>query len=175
MKLKGREVDKYGRVTFTEDGVASLMKGGDMPVVTIRDQDWYRKYLEVCDQRLTNPVNLKIAEDLSCSVREFDTERQQRWFMPESYRTLDLETYLAGKCRTDAEAIRVAEELALYESRNLADMLRFLIYLVDTFRENSIVWGVGRGSSVASYILYLIGVHKINSLKFGLDVSEFLR
>jgi len=34
---------------------------------------------------------------------------------------------------------------------------------------------VGRGSSVASYCLYLLGVHKINSLKFDLDIKEFLK
>jgi len=50
-----------------------------------------------------------------------------------------------------------------------------MIYLVDFMRENEIVWGVGRGSSVASYVLYLIGVHRIDSIKFGLDWREFLR
>jgi DNA polymerase III alpha subunit len=42
-------------------------------------------------------------------------------------------------------------------------------------RKENIVWGVGRGSSVASYVLYLIGVHKIDSLYYNLDVEEFLR
>jgi DNA polymerase III alpha subunit len=42
-------------------------------------------------------------------------------------------------------------------------------------RENDIVWGVGRGSSVASYTLYLIGVHKIDSIKYELDINEFLK
>jgi DNA polymerase III alpha subunit len=47
--------------------------------------------------------------------------------------------------------------------------------MVDTFREEKIVWGVGRGSSVASYVLYLLGVHKVDSLKYNLNVDEFLR
>jgi hypothetical protein len=49
------------------------------------------------------------------------------------------------------------------------------LYLVDFMRENKIVWGVGRGSSVASYILYIIGVHKVNSIQYGLDFHEFMR
>ena len=57
----------------------------------------------------------------------------------------------------------------------MINLLRYMIYLVDFMRENGIVWGVGRGSSVASYVLYLIGVHKIDSIKFGLDWREFLR
>ena len=49
-----------------------------------------------------------------------------------------------------------------------------MVYLVDYMRDNNILWGVGRGSS-ASYVLYLIGIHKINSIQFGLDWREFLR
>jgi DNA polymerase III alpha subunit len=59
--------------------------------------------------------------------------------------------------------------------RNLFQLLQYLKYLVDTMRKHNIVWGVGRGSSVASYVLYLIGVHKINSMYYDLDIEEFLR
>jgi DNA polymerase III alpha subunit len=48
-------------------------------------------------------------------------------------------------------------------------------YIVDTLRKNQIVWGVGRGSSVASYALYLIGVHKIDSVKYDLPIGEFFK
>jgi DNA polymerase III alpha subunit len=48
-------------------------------------------------------------------------------------------------------------------------------YVVDTLRANNVVWGVGRGSSVASYVLFIIGVHKIDSVKYDLDWREFLR
>ena len=67
------------------------------------------------------------------------------------------------------------EELAEFERREMFDLLRYMIYLVDFMRENNIIWGVGRGSSVASYVLYLIGVHKIDSIKYNLDWREFLR
>jgi DNA polymerase III alpha subunit len=50
-----------------------------------------------------------------------------------------------------------------------------LKYIVDTLRDNKIIWGVGRGSSVSSYVLYLLGVHRIDSLKYQLDYREFLR
>ena len=78
-------------------------------------------------------------------------------------------------CSSDAELQRVGEELLLYQERNLFDLLRFMKYLVDTLRKNNIVWGVGRGSSVSSYILYLLGVHKINSMYYDLDIKEFLK
>ena len=48
-------------------------------------------------------------------------------------------------------------------------------YVVDTLRDNNIVWGVGRGSSVSSYVLYLIGIHKIDSVKYALPIDEFFK
>ena len=57
----------------------------------------------------------------------------------------------------------------------MTNVLRYMVYLVNFMRENNIVWGVGRGSSVASYVLYLIGVHRIDSIQYGLDWREFLR
>ena len=66
-------------------------------------------------------------------------------------------------------------EFLEYEDRGMLNVLCYMVYLVDFMRENKIVWGVGRGSSVASYILYLIGVHKVNSIQYGLDFNEFMR
>ena len=72
-------------------------------------------------------------------------------------------------------AARVVEELELYRSRNLYPILRALIYIIDTMRKHKLVWGVGRGSSVASYVLYLLGIHKVDSLKYNLNIKEFLK
>jgi DNA polymerase III alpha subunit len=65
--------------------------------------------------------------------------------------------------------------MAEYKSRNMLDLLRWLKYFVDTCEKEGVVWGIGRGSSVASYILYLIGVHSVDSIKYNLDWQEFLR
>jgi DNA polymerase III alpha subunit len=73
------------------------------------------------------------------------------------------------------QKVRVTEELTLFAQHNMIPLLKYLKYLVDTMRKNNIVWGVGRGSSVASYCLYLIGVHKIDSIKYSLDIKEFLK
>jgi len=34
---------------------------------------------------------------------------------------------------------------------------------------------VGRGSSVSSYILYLIGIHRVDSLRYGFSISDYLK
>ena len=119
--------------------------------------------------------------------KEFDGALQSEWFMPQEYKDLELEMHLFVKVQeqlqnasskdvfNSAQWKRVEEELEAFEERGMEDLLRYMIYLVDFMRENNIVWGVGRGSSVASYVLYLIGVHRINSIQYGLDWREFLR
>lgn len=109
------------------------------------------------------------------SLEQFDTNLQNNWFMPEGYRLFDIGQYLLSLCKTDVENNRVLEELELFVQYDMIELLCYLKYLVDTMRENNIVWGVGRGSSVASYCLYLLGVHKIDSLKYELDIREFLK
>ena len=101
--------------------------------------------------------------------------RQLNWSIPQKYIDLDTETYLCNLCDTDAELSRVLEELDLYKLKGLYPILNLMIYLTDIKKQNNIVWGVGRGSSVASYCLFLIGVHKINSLAFNIDIGEFLK
>ena len=112
---------------------------------------------------------------LDVDQKTFDGVCQGEWFMPDEYKTLNVHNYILTKCTTQDETARAAEELAEFEGRGMMNLLRYMIYLVDFMRENDIVWGVGRGSSVASYVLYLIGVHRINSVQYDLDWQEFLR
>jgi DNA polymerase III alpha subunit len=108
-------------------------------------------------------------------VELFDHYQQQTWYMPEEYKKLDIAQWLMDQCDTEPKLQRVGQELLLYQERDLFNLLRYLKYFVDTMRTNQVVWGLGRGSSVASYVLYLIGVHKIDSMYYDLDVTEFLR
>ena len=70
---------------------------------------------------------------------------------------------------------RAGDELMKFQDRDLFPMLNFMKYFVDTMRKKNVVWGVGRGSSVASYVLFLIGVHIIDSIYYDLDINEFLK
>ena len=113
--------------------------------------------------------------DRTESIEEFDCKLQNTWHMPEQYQQLDIAQHILDLCTTDAELQRCGHELLLYQERNLFNLLRFLKYLVDVMTTNSVIWGVGRGSSVASYVLYKLGVHKIDSMFYELDIEEFLR
>lgn len=109
------------------------------------------------------------------SVTDFDNRLQNNWHMPKDYKELDIAKWILDQCNSDEERQRVGQELLLYAERELFPLLQYLKYLVDIMRKYNIVWGVGRGSSVSSYVLYLIGVHKINSMYYDLDINEFLR
>lgn len=106
---------------------------------------------------------------------KYDAALQSQWRMPDEYKELDIAEYILSLCREEYELQRVGQELLLYQERNLFNLLRYLKYLVDTLRKNNLVWGVGRGSSVASYVLFLLGVHKIDSIFYSLDIDEFLK
>jgi len=97
--------------------------------------------------------------------------------IPQKYKDINVEKYVLDLV-TNAEEqkrARVEMELAMFASRNLFPVLQLMIFIVDEMRKNKIVWGVGRGSSVASYVLYLIGVHKIDSVRYNLPITEFLK
>lgn len=109
------------------------------------------------------------------SVDVFHKTKQSTWNIPDEYKDLDIAQWVLDKCTTEVELQRVGKELLLYQERDLFPLLKQLKYVIDTWKSNNIVWGVGRGSSVSSYVLYLLGVHRINSIYYDLDIEEFLR
>lgn len=96
------------------------------------------------------------------------------WLIPNEYLTMDIEEYILSLSNSLDETIRIKHELEIFKKRDLLIFLRISKFLVDIFKYKDIVYGVGRGSSVASFILYKIGVHRINSLEYDIDFSEFL-
>lgn len=165
--------DRYGQLIYTEADLCNLY---------LEDRTRYIKHALVehqvkfdDDLELKNiPLLLDYVERTQ-TVGEFDSEMQSNWHMPQEYKDLDIVVWILDQCNTDDERQRVGQELLLYVDRNLLPMLQYLKFLVDTMRANNIVWGVGRGSSVASYVLFLIGLHKIDSIYYDLPIEEFLR
>ncbi len=98
----------------------------------------------------------------------------EQWFIPRAYRDMDIEEWIVAQC-PEENYDRVLRELELFRDNRMVPVLRCMKYVVDTLRENKVVWGVGRGSSVASYVLYLIGVHKIDSVKYSIPIEEFFK
>jgi len=170
--------NKFGEIILDEDDLCDLaMQGKDLtqtPGVTVGAQI----DLEQLISHIQDPGSLltwTFPDHRDISVPEFDRERQNRWFMPEQYKNMDIAQHVLDLCTTQAQLQRAGEELLLFQERGLFDLLKYLHYLVTVMRENRIIWGIGRGSSVASYVLYLLGVHRIDSMFYDLDPREFLR
>ena len=167
--------DQYGQTYTTSSELCDLLYKNpklDISLFQVEDSLEYNRSVAELHAELDL---LDSYHNIDMSVEEFDRVLQSNWRMPVEYKELDIAAYVLGLCKEEHELQRVGEELILYQERNLFDLLRYLKYLIDTLRKNNIVWGVGRGSSVASYVLFLIGVHKIDSVYYNLNIDEFLK
>lgn len=151
-------IDNKGQITLTVDKAIDILhSGGDIKNFVLQPCEDVNKY---------NSYNNNLLKT---------NHNQIRWLMPNKYLNLNIENFFNQFNLTPLQKLRVEQELNLYKSRNLYIVLKLMIYIVDIMNKENIVWGVGRGSSVSSYLLYLIGVHKVDSLQYNLDVKEFIK
>lgn len=170
-------INEYGAV-FVEPGelFEQLYSGKIKSLKNLYlDKNTVLQFNQALDLNRDNLVPLQEWTEPEETLEFFDEANQCTWFMPQEYQKFPIHQWLLDQCTTDEERTRVDKELLLFIQYGMFDLLFYLKYLVDTMRENKIVWGVGRGSSVASYVLYLLGVHKIDSIKYKLDINEFLK
>jgi len=165
--------DIYGQSIFTEADLCLLYLQD--PLRTIKHA-FVEKAINFDDiLQLENTPKLIEYVDPKLTVEEFDNANQSSWHLPTEYLNMDIAKYVLDKCTTEAELQRAGEELIKFQDRDMFILLKYLKYLVDTMRKHNIVWGVGRGSSVASFVLFLLEIHRINSLYYDLSIDEFLK
>lgn len=165
-------IDKFGQPIYSEEDIVDIY---------MKNHGAKFKYIftdsnidDITLELNSKPKIIKFKEQ-DISIQEFDTINQNNWFMPKEYLEMDIAKWVLDQCNGDAELQRAGDELLKFHERDMFNLLRYLKYLVDVMRENNVVWGVGRGSSVASFVLFLIGIHKVNSLYFDLPIEEFLK
>ena len=170
------KIDQVGQIVYNQDDLCDLlMQGSNLSTLNGVLVD-STVDLETAATILEDiPTFIKYNELTQISVEEFDHRCQNTWHMPQKYKDLDVAEHVLSLCTTDAELQRCGEELLLFQERDLFNLLRYLKYLVDVMTQNNLIWGVGRGSSTASFVLYKLGVHQINSMYYELDPAEFLR
>ena len=169
------KVDQYGRVELTEQETVDSLYNKiilNLKGIYIDHPDQFNNAVKINADSIDLLRTLP-KEDIS--IQEFDQSLQQQWFMPVEYKNFEIVGFLLDQTTNETEYQRVVEELEFFYQHDMIDLLRYLKYLVDTMKDHDIVWGVGRGSSVASYCLYLLNVHRINSIKYNLDIREFFK
>jgi len=167
--------NKFGEMIFNESDICDfVMQGHNTELIKTMLVD-NTVNIESAAEFLDNFPKFARRNDDTIAVADWDQLQQSNWHMPQEYKNLDIAEHVLSLCNTEAELQRCGAELLLYQERNLFNLLCYLKYLVDVMIKNQVIWGVGRGSSVSSYVLYKLGVHRIDSLYYNLDVQEFLR
>ena len=170
------EIEKnYHRVILTvNDALTALFSGEKIDNWLVNDRNEVEKF-QAAASNFDSDANVEFPEKLTVTPEEFHKKNQESWLMPDHYLSIDLNSILLSRCVTDEEKARAIEELDLFKKYDLEILLKFMFYLIDVFQTNNVIWGDGRGSSVSSYILFLIGVHKVDSIRYKLDIKDFLR
>ena len=176
IQLKDRLLWLDGDTTVNSDFIVDLILTGQSLKPQIR-VDKITNEIKEYNTLESSPLNVKgemnlVSPDLN---------------IPEKYKNIDLKEYILDLLEnrsqedtlTDEETTvrfrRVLQELKLFNKYEKNDLLKCLIYIIDTMKNEKVVWGIGRGSSCSSYILYLIGVHDVDSVKYELELDEFFR
>lgn len=163
--------DKFGQIVLSENDIIDIYyKDPEKKLTAFTDTE-----ITFSDELELNAPKLKLYNNVDISITEFDSINQLNWHMPDQYKEMDIAKFVLDNCKTEEELQRAGKELLMFQERNMFPLLQYLKFLVDTMKQNNIVYGVGRGSSVSSFVLYIIGIHRINSLYYDLDIEEFLK
>lgn len=105
-------------------------------------------------------------------IEEYDNEPVYPWTFSDWD---DLILLLVNDSRVSNEKYkdRLIMELEFFEKNHLMPFIYNLYALIQRFKQDGVVWGVGRGSSCASFVLYLMDVHSVDPVKYNIDFSEF--
>lgn len=173
INLGNRVIDKQGNVVYFNEALLEMLYNDNIPQdILFSEND--------CDIQAFNKLSYENFDDVYFKIpnklKTLD-ERKHEWFYPKEYDLIPLDDFFNElvKNKSDEYKERVKLELSMYLERDMEKFLRFCIYLSVIINEHDLVIGVGRGSSCASLLLYLLKIHLINPIEYGLDVREFLK
>lgn len=179
---QARSLDQYTKLTDR-----TLWFDGDSSYEPIKLLKAIRKHNVKYVTGVTPEIkeyNRNVPRGSELKVKTECRELDLTWDIPDEFKHLNVVEYLCDKhiqmtegmdpAEADERDIRLLTEIQTYKRMGLFDVLRAIIWLINNLTAHSVVWGVGRGSSVASYVLYVIGVHDVDSHAYQLDIDDFL-
>jgi DNA polymerase III alpha subunit len=172
------KINIYGQAILSSESLIEiLLQGRNISHLNvIRSDEDIRLYEQYQSELLSGQTTTFL--DSPPEELDFDSfhkERADEWIFPIEFQQIDVLDWCLNKCKTQEEQERVKQEFVMFQERDLIMILRLFIFLINYMRRKDFIWGVGRGSSVSSYILYLIGVHRVDSIKYGLDIKDYLK
>lgn len=167
------KLDCYANpILSAEEGLSALLRGRTLHGVFLDDDQEIESFNRAIRRLEEGGPELLAPPREDMDPEEYHKELSSVWLIPDKYQQMDMLETLRARAQYPE---RLEREMRMFRERGLEPVLRATQYLVDVMREKGVTWGVGRGSSVASYVLYLIGVHRIDPVQYDLDITEFLR
>lgn len=175
--LNSNKLDKY---TLWKDGSISVDPSFVYDYIEILDRVHVTEYtpdILQYNKLVKNPLTIKT----ECNIPNIE------WTLPLEYQELNILEFILHKHQkhqnlyswTDQEYTnrnnRLVLEYKLFNKKGLSDLIKTLIYIINTLSSQKQVWGTGRGSSVSSYLLYVIGLHDVDSYEYDLDITDFIK
>lgn len=128
----------------------------------------------------------QLADDTLAIDKRENGQLDFSWNIPEEYQKIDIAGYVKDRLRwklrdegikneqlIETYGYRIYNEMAQIKAFEVEPLFRTLIYIVEKLKKEGKVWGVGRGSSCASLVLHLIGVHEVDPVKYNIPMTEF--
>lgn len=170
-QLKDRTLWYDGDSSYDSKKLFSLIQRFDVSYVDSLTDD-VREY------------NRSVSKSKALTVKTESKPLSVEWDLPKADATRDVVQYVFDKHYAEYGHLPTAEfeqreerlsiELVKYKKYGFFDVLRTIIFIINKLTTHNVVWGVGRGSSVSSYVMYVIGVHDVDSFAYDLDINDFL-
>jgi len=177
-------VNEYGQVNFGTKEILEKFYTQEWQTVKgfMHNVDEMNKWNGHCTHFELAPVeqSVKPLQDINA----YHKQMSNTWNMPKQYAEFDRVGYFSKELvRRSLNSQQYLDYLVdeieawsnIMSTESATNLWRFLHYLIATCKENDIVTGVGRGSSVSSLVLFLLGVHAVDPVKYNLNYKEFLR
>jgi DNA polymerase III alpha subunit len=149
-------------IVTDEYAVRKLLEGGELPshIIVGKSDDSDLYDLMYKSNISISEINEEVTPKIICDMHYGDIIDE-----------------LIGTHRDDTDESlhkdRLAKEIDFFVKSDNMSLLGSIKALIKQFKSDNIVWGVGRGSSCASYVLYLLEVHDVNPILFSIPFSEF--
>lgn len=161
IELKDRWLTKSGVSLLShEEAARRIIEYGQLP-----------PHFKVDDTRESRQFQMVYGEDITFNEFSDELDYPSTTHTEEEYE--QVVGILESSPRWESSFFqRVGNEMDFFERTNNIKFLLALHEMICKFKEDNVVWGVGRGSSVASLVLYLLEVHDINPLIYGIPFYE---
>lgn len=161
--LRDRKLWFDGTTEVEPDAAAAWLSRLELDQLAVaRETDEIRRFNQLSDVKLKPKVAGKLpAPALDPVIDAIDTAAELE-------RIISTET-------SEKKINRLLEEYALFQRHGLDGLLKQIIYVLRVLKERKILWGVGRGSSCSLYLLYRLGLHSVDPLRYDIPYTEFFK